>query len=134
MNSANVRLAARNLALMGLVAAFSSAGCATAPAPQPVPGGRIFTLPLGTYTCELPGDPGGPAGKAQADYEFRVVNASAYKSGGIRGSYLFTGTTVVMTGGKLKGLTLHKISNGFLRQVRKDGTDGDLRCVLTSHR
>ena len=134
MNRPNARTFARAATLIALAAGLSSAGCDASPKPQPVPGGRIGTLPLGTYTCELPGDPGGVAGKAQKDYEFRIVNASAYKSGGVRGSYLLTGMTVVMTGGKLKGLTLHKISTGFLRQVQKDGTDGDLRCVLSSHR
>lgn len=104
------------------------------PAPPPVPGGLISTLPLGTYTCEMPGDAGGAAGKPVADHGFRIVNASAYKAGGIRGSYLFVGQYVTMTGGKLKGLKLHRVSGNFLRKVNPNGTDGELRCLLTSHK
>lgn len=104
------------------------------PKPPLVPGGRIGTLPIGTYTCEMPGDAGGSAGKPVADHEFRVVNASSYKNGAIRGSYLLTGDRVTMTGGTLKGLVLHRVSQGFLRQVKPDGTDGEMRCVLTRQR
>lgn len=106
--------------------------CAASAPPPPVPGGRIDTLSMGSYTCELPGDAGGPSGTPMPEYDFRVVNASSYKAGGVRGSYLFTGDRVVMTGGKLKGLTLHRISIGFLRQIMDDGSDGPMRCVRTS--
>jgi len=41
---------------------------------------------------------------------------------------------VVMTGGKLKGLTLHRISEGFLREINPDGTDGPMRCVRISRK
>jgi hypothetical protein len=98
----------------------------------PPPGGAIATLPLGTYTCEMPGDAGGAVGKPVPDHEFRIVNASSYKAGGIRGSYLFVGDRVTMTGGKLKGLKLHRISTGFLRKIEDNGADGDLRCVRSS--
>jgi len=118
------------LPLLALVPGFALAS----PEPSPVPGGRIGTLPIGIYTCEMPGDAAGPAGKPVADHEFRVVNASSYKAGGTRGSYLFTGSRVTMTGGKLKGLILHRMSEGFLRKVNKDGSDGEMRCVLTSRR
>lgn len=106
--------------------------CAAGTPPPPVPGGRIGTLALGNYTCELPGDAGGPTGTPMPEYDFRIVNASSYKAGGIRGSYLYTNDRVVMTGGKLKGLTLHRISTGFLRQITEDGSDGPMRCVRTS--
>ncbi|MCJ2187351.1 hypothetical protein [Novosphingobium beihaiensis] len=99
-----------------------------------MPGGRIGTLALGSYTCELPGDAGGPTGTPMPGYHFRIVNASSYKAGGIRGSYLYTGDRVVMTGGKLKGFTLHRISEGFLRQIAEDGSDGPMRCIRTSRR
>jgi hypothetical protein len=122
-------------ALAAIAAAISPAASASAsPEPEPVRGGRIGTLPIGTYSCEMPGDAGGAAGKPVADHSFKVVNASSYKADGIRGSYLLTGTRVTMTGGKLKGLVLHRISTGFLRQQRPDGSDGDMRCVMTSRR
>lgn len=102
--------------------------------PPPVPGGRIGTLEMGDYTCELPGDAGGSAGTPVPEYAFRVVNASSYKAGGVRGSYLLAADRVTMTGGKLKGLRLHRISSGFLRRIADDGSDGPMRCVLTSRR
>ena len=102
--------------------------------PPPVEGGKIGTLAMGRYICELPGDASGAAGNPIPEFEFRVVNASSYKAGDIRGSYLYTGDRVLMTGGKLKGLALHRISDGFLRRIEKDGSDGEMRCVLTVRR
>lgn len=107
---------------------------ASQPSPAPVPGGLIATLPMGTYTCELAGDAGGLAGKPVADHAFRVVNASSYKAGGFRGSYLYTGDIVTMTGGKLRGLKLHRVSSNMLRKIEPNGADGEMRCVRTSHK
>lgn len=112
----------------------SLAACAASTLPPPVPGGRIGTLMPGHYSCELPGDAGGPAGTPLPQYDFRIVNASSYKAGGIRGSYLYAGDRLLMTGGKLKGLTLHRLSQGFLRQIAEDGSDGPMRCVRTSRK
>ena len=98
--------------------------------PRPVPGGVIGTLPLGKYDCELAGDAGGPVRVAAAEFDFRVINGSNYRAAGERGSYLLTGDVVLMTGGKLKGLKLHRVSDGFLRRVEADGSDGELRCVM----
>lgn len=124
----------RPAAVLGLAILLVPAGCAASPTPPSVPGGSIATLPIGTYTCEMPGDAGGAAGKPMPDFEFRIVNSSSYKAGGIRGSYLFVGDRVTMTGGKLKGLRLHRISTGFLREIGPQGTDGDMRCVRTSRK
>ncbi|MCT2400040.1 hypothetical protein [Novosphingobium mangrovi (ex Huang et al. 2023)] len=114
-----------------LVAGSLSVAAAASEAPPPPPGGRIGTLALGRYVCEMPGD---AASRPVHQFEFRVVNASSYKAGGVRGSYLYTGDRVVMTGGKLKGLRLHRISEGFLREIAEDGSDGPMRCVRTSRR
>jgi hypothetical protein len=95
-----------------------------------VPGGLIGTLPQGKYSCELPGNAGGPVRVAAAEFDFTVILGSSYRADGQRGSYLLTGDLVQMTGGKLKGLKLHRISNGFLRRVEANGEDGELRCVL----
>ncbi|EJL35304.1 hypothetical protein [Novosphingobium sp. AP12] len=121
-------------AVAGLALLLAQTGCAASATPPLAPGGAIATLALGSYTCEMPGDAGGAVGKPVPDYAFRVVNSSSYKAGGIRGSYLFVGDRVTMTGGKLKGLKLHRISAGFLREVKPDGTDGDLRCVRASRK
>lgn len=125
---------ARTSILPALVGLTLSACASHREPPAPVQGGTIGTLPLGHYTCELPGDAGGPVGKPVPDYAFRVVNSSSYKTAGVRGSYLYTGDRVVMTGGKLKGLKLHRLSDGFLRRVEADGSDGEMRCVLRSRR
>lgn len=100
--------------------------------PPPVPGGLIGTLPLGRYSCELPGDAGGPVRTPAAEFDFTVIHGSSYRAAGHRGSYLLTGDVVTMTGGKLKGLKLHRLSDGFLRRIEANGRDGELRCVLSS--
>lgn len=100
--------------------------------PPPVPGGLIGTLAQGKYACELPGDAGGPIRRPAAEFDFTIIHGSSYRAGGLRGSYLLTGDVVTMTGGKLKGLKLHRLSDGFLRRIEANGTDGEMRCVLTS--
>jgi len=108
--------------------ALSPAALASS-APSPVPGGLIDTLPLGQYTCETPGVAGGPISVRAEEFDFKVVHGSSYRAGGVRGSYLLTGDTVAMTGGKLKGLKLHRISDSFLRRIEANGQDGEMRCV-----
>ena len=122
-----------HLPAAALCAAVVLTGCSTGGTPPPpVPGGQIGTLMLGNYTCELPGEAGGPVGKVLPEYAFEVVNASNYKADGIRGSYLYTSDRVVMTGGKLKGLKFIRVSSGFLRQLDDQGKETGMRCVLTS--
>ncbi|MBB4856839.1 hypothetical protein HNO88_000136 [Novosphingobium chloroacetimidivorans] len=96
----------------------------------PVPGGLIGTLDPGKYSCELPGDASGPTRIQATEFDFTVVRGSSYRAAGRRGSYLLTGDVVQMTGGKLKGLKLHRVSDGFLRRIEPNGQDGELRCIL----
>jgi hypothetical protein len=100
--------------------------------PMPVPGGLISTLPQGRYTCELPGNAGGPVRVPAAEFDFTIILGSSYRANGERGSYLLTGDVVQMTGGKLKGLKLHRIGDVFLRRIDANGRDGELRCVLAA--
>ncbi len=125
---------ASNSAMRRLIPATAAAFVliAAAPVPAPVPGGLIGTLPQGKYSCELPGNAGGPVRVAAAEFDFTVTRGSTYRVDGDRGSYLLTGDVVQMTRGKLKGLKLHRISDGFLRRIRPDGQDGELRCVLAA--
>ncbi|VWX51681.1 hypothetical protein [Novosphingobium sp. 9U] len=116
-----------------LAPAFLLAGAPSAyaaKAPPPVPGGLIGTLEQGKYACELPGDASGPIRVQASEFDFTIIHGSSYRSAGRRGSYLLTGDVVQMTGGKLKGLKLHRISDGFLRRIEADGQDGEMRCVL----
>lgn len=119
--------------LSAAAAAFILIAAAPGPdTPPAVPGGLIDTLPQGKYTCELPGNAGGPVRVAASEFDFTVILGSSYRVDGQRGSYLLTGDLVQMTGGKLKGLKLHRISNGFLRRIDANGQDGELRCVLAA--
>lgn len=101
-----------------------SAGLALA-----APGGQISALPMGDFICELPGDATGPAGVHQAEEDFTVVNATTYTNFEGRGSYLLTGTRIVMTSGPKQGEKYHRISANFLRKLAPDGSDSTLRCI-----
>lgn len=109
-----------------LLAAFSAAPSSA------VPGGEIKTLPLGTYVCELPGDAAGPWRIRVPEEDFAIINASSYRAGGVRGSYLLTNDRVVMTSGPLNGKRYHRQSFGFLRMLGTEGKPGKLRCVLST--
>lgn len=93
------------------------------------PGGPIGTLPLGNYACELPGDATGPAGIRQPDADFRVTNASSYRTATGKGIYLLTGDRLVFTSGPFNGVKYHRTAPGFLRRTLPDGSDGPLHCV-----
>jgi hypothetical protein len=111
----------RHTALAMLLALSASA--------QAAPGGLIATLQVGTYACELPGDAAGPAGIRQPERDFAIVNATTYTSGTGRGSYLLTGTTLLLTSGPRKGERFVKLSENFLRQLDSSGKPTDLRCI-----
>jgi hypothetical protein len=91
--------------------------------------GQIQTLPLGAFSCELPGDALGPAGHRVPSEDFAIVHSSTYESGGKQGSYLLTGGIIAMTSGPKAGEKFHRISDNFLRKLSPDGTDSELRCV-----
>jgi hypothetical protein len=115
----------RTARLLALIAVL------TAPAPGlAVPGGAIGTLEQGYYTCELPGDATGPAGRHLPEADFTVTSASSYRAGGTLGSYLLTGDRLVMTSGPHRGQKFVQVSRGYLRQLNADGSQGEMRCVL----
>jgi len=121
---------AATLAALSLSGAGLPGVALASPEPPAVPGGRLGTLTQGRYTCEMPGDATGPVGIAMQDLDFRIVNGSGYRIGDERGTYLLTGDTVTITSGPLKGLALHRLSDGFLRRIEADGSDGEVRCIL----
>ena len=100
-----------------------------ASAAHAAPGGRLGTLPIGRYLCELPGSATTAAGIAQPKEDFAILHSSRYEAGGERGIYLLTGDLVQITSGPKDGARYRRISEGFLRKLNLDGTDGELRCV-----
>ncbi len=120
----------RIFATMAIASLISAGPALASPTPPPVPGGRLGTLTQGHYSCETPGDATGPVGISMADLDFRIVNGSGYRVERQRGTYLLVGDLVMMTAGPLKGLQLHRLSDGFLRRIEPDGSDGEVRCVL----
>ena len=108
-------------AMLPLMALAAPAGAA--------PGGPLGTLELGNYVCELPGDATGPVGRHVPDQDFRVINASSYQVGELRGSYLLTGDMVIMTSGPKNGQRLRRQSASFLRVQDAAGNDSAVHCV-----
>jgi len=90
---------------------------------------QIQTLPLGAYSCELPGDAMHAVGRRVPAEDFAVVHSSTYESGGQQGSYLMIANIIEMTSGPRAGEKFHRISNNFLRKLSPDGTDSELRCI-----
>ena len=93
------------------------------------PGGRLDTIPVGEYRCELPGDATGPSRFPVPEESFEIRNASSYANGAGAGSYLLTGDTLVMTGGPKRGSRYRRLSDNFLRKIDESGEPGKLRCV-----
>jgi hypothetical protein len=114
----------RPVLLATLCLTFANVAAASA-----APGGRLATLPVGEYRCELPGDATGPSGHPVPEETFSIRNASTYVDANGAGSYLLTGDRLVMTSGPKRGNAYHRISNNFLRKLDADGKDTPLRCV-----
>lgn len=91
--------------------------------------GRMSTLPVGTYRCELPGDASGPSGRPVAEENFTIRNASTYFGADGEGSYLLTDDRLVMTSGPRRGARYRRISDNFLRKLDEAGAETRLRCV-----
>ena len=94
-------------------------------------GGRLGTLELGRYLCEIPGDASGPASIPVADAWFDVNNASSYDTEGGSGTYLLTGDKVVFTRGPMKGAQFERVSSRRLVRTDLTGELARMRCVRT---
>jgi hypothetical protein len=91
--------------------------------------GRLATIPVGEYRCELPGDATGPSRFPVPEENFEIRNASSYANATGAGSYLLIGDTLVMTGGPKRGSRYLRLSDNFLRKIDATGKPGALRCV-----
>jgi hypothetical protein len=94
-------------------------------------GGRLGTLQLGRYLCEIPGDAAGPASIPVAGAWFDVNTASSYDTEGGSGTYLLTGDKVVFTRGPMKGATFERVSGKRLDRTDLEGELARMRCVRT---
>lgn len=92
-----------------------------------VPGGKLDTLRLGAWICELPGDATTPP-KPQPEHNFNVVPDSSYLTAdGNRGTYLLLGDQLTFTSGVREGEQFVLESDATLRKL---GHSPALRCVL----
>ena len=114
--------------LPALLASALAAAAFAAPV-QAAPVDAIGTLAIGIFVCELPGDGLGPAGLAQPDAGFAILNASAYRTDAGAGSYLLVGDIVSFISGPRQGEKYRRVSGNFLRRLGPDGSDGPMRCV-----
>ena len=89
----------------------------------------IGTLPIGHYTCALPGNAQGTASLLRPENDFDVANASSYRADGSGGSYLLKGDLLTLTSGPRRGQRYRKISANQLRLLDSTGADTPLRCV-----
>lgn len=91
------------------------------------PGGAMWTVPQGRWTCELPGDATTPP-TPQPEHNFSVVPDSSYVVGGLRGTYLLLGKKLTMTSGPFAGRRFDRVGLSLIR-LDPDGKRGALRCV-----
>ena len=93
--------------------------------------GRLGTLPLGRYLCEMPGDAAGLASKPIPGAWFDVINASSYNSESGDGTYLLTGDEVVFTRGPMHGARFERSGARTLKRTDLIGPQAKMRCVRT---
>ena len=93
------------------------------------PGGAMWTMSQGRWTCELPGDATTPPTPQPAG-NFSIVPDSSYiaASGG-RGAYLLLGNRFTMTSGPFAGQRFVKVGGAMLIRLGADGQREPLRCV-----
>ena len=94
------------------------------------PGGKMSVLPLGIYSCGLPGDALTSVRDIDDDRGFHIVVGSSYAVGEMVGNYLLTGDTVQMSNGPMKGRTFIRESEYRLRETTS-GRDPDTLCIRT---
>lgn len=105
----------------GLLGLAASAGA--------VPGGKLMTLQLGDWTCEIPGD-ATVQPIAKPDLSFTTVADSSYISpDGIRGSYLRLAGDVTLTSGPFAGRRFVMDGEEIMRERAEGEKLSGIRCV-----
>lgn len=93
------------------------------------PGGRLGTLPNGSYACSLPGDADGPAVRPTPEKDFKITTGSSYSAQGARGSYLLLGKEVRFTSGPMNGQHFRFTGSNTVQLVGVNGELAPLRCT-----
>ena len=94
-----------------------------------VPGGKLATLALGTWFCELPGDAVSEPVPQPAD-TFTAVPDSSYRTpDGKTGTYLLLDDVLTMTSGPREGDRFGVESTAMVHKLGPDGRELPLRCV-----
>jgi hypothetical protein len=93
------------------------------------PGGALWTMNQGRWTCELPGDATTPP-TPQPQGNFSIIPDSSYTavSGG-RGTYLLLGKILTMTGGPYAGQRFERVGGATVIRLGPDGKRLPERCV-----
>ncbi|MEM7664674.1 MAG: elongation factor P [Pseudomonadota bacterium] len=84
---------------------------------RPPAGGMLRTMPRGTYQCALPGDAAGSAFNVVEEEQFRIGNASSYRTDAGRGTYLLRGDELTFTRGPKKDQKFRRIGTNQLRKL-----------------
>ncbi|MEM9500958.1 MAG: elongation factor P [Pseudomonadota bacterium] len=122
-----------------LLTAFAAALAATSPfaakaqsnkdsAITPRVGGMLRTMPRGTYQCALPGDAAGEAFEVVPEEQFRIGNASSYRTSAGRGTYLLRGNELTFTRGPKKDQRFRRVGTNQLQKL-SDGKMTKLICT-----
>lgn len=97
-----------------------------------VPGGKMTTLQLGDWTCEVPGD-ATLLPIAKPELSFRTVPDSSYIApDGIRGSYLRLAGELTLTSGSFSGRRFVMDGEEIMREQGRDDEEPSIRCVHAS--
>ena len=117
-----------NRAAMRMILAFSVLLAASSPAAA-VPGGKLGTLALGRWTCELPGDAvTDPVPRPEETFT-AVPDSSYVTADGGQGTYLLLGERLTMTSGPRMGDSYLVEGTAMVRKLDPRGNATALRCV-----
>ena len=125
--------------MLTLIAATIAAGVPAVgrdshPQAQPPAGGKLGTLPHGSYQCALPGDAGSDAYVVVEEEGFRISTASRYANADGSGLYILRGREMTFTSGPRKGEKFQRIGDNQLRKIGADGKAGELLCTRLGSR
>ncbi len=97
-----------------------------------VPGGKLMTLQLGNWACEVPGDAAiMPIAKPELSF-ITVADSSYVSPDGLRGSYLRLAGEVTLTSGTFAGRRFVLDGEEIMRELADGANGSGIRCVHAS--